>query len=174
MADLETVHATIDHTGITGVGDGSVTSAKARYTGGSITTATSMTNYAAITATGLDMVVAAATGDILLVGLSLYQTNSNTSELRFDVATVVSATLTNFISGGDGTIANSGGIAGMISTASEGTRSHAATVAYAVQAGDISGGNVTLRPVYGTGATSTKTILATTVYPIHAFVVNLG
>lgn len=169
---VATDHDAHDHTGVPGVGggSGSVASASATYTGGNITTTTPAGNKIAVSSTNLDVTVAAVAGDILEYTVAMVVGNTSAGELRFDGVTIVSAAFTNYLSGGTAT---TGAMSGLYSVPSEGTASKASTIHYTVQAGDISGGNVTVRLVYNPAANA-KTIFAQTNYPIQVTLKNLG
>lgn len=148
-----------------------IPSSKVIYTGGDITTATSGTDKQAFHASGLDVTIAAATGDVLEWSASFGLSGNNTGELRVDAATVVSSTLTNFFSGGTIT---AGSIMGLYLQPSVSVVINAScSIMYTVQAGDISAGNVTIRPVY-IAAANAKTLKAQANYPAYCAVKNLG
>jgi hypothetical protein len=92
---------------------------------------------------GLDLTVAAAASDVLLVGGGFIFNNTTAINAIFDIATWVSGAAVNWLgqSAGGANI----GLAFM-NTANAGIASLVAQ--YVVQAGDITGGNVVLRPHY--------------------------
>jgi len=109
-----------------------------RYTGGDITI--SSTTAGADFPTLADVVVAAAAGDLLLIGVSLRPETVNTSSLRLDVKFITGAT-ENYLSS-EGTTPSAQGVSGWFFGASTAGGKSGAQ-AYVVQAADISGGNVT-------------------------------
>lgn len=117
-----------------------------------------------------DLVVAASAGDLLLVGLSCRWAAEAVSAC-LDMATIVSASPVNYVSGGGG--ASDDGVSGWFGYASLGD-SAGAPVHYAVQAGDISGGNVTLRLRYRTTTAANKTLYGSSVFPLQYSVINMG
>jgi hypothetical protein len=121
--------------------------------------------------TGIDIVVPAQAGDVLLVALSaLFGTENVVGFL--DVATIVSGSPVNYISGGAGGASHQGVTSwrGHDSTVYKGA---GGTIQYVVQSGDISGGNVTLRLRYRTASAANKTLYASSNIPLHWSVVNL-
>jgi hypothetical protein len=144
----------------------SLPSARARRTSGDVSmNSTTWANFD----TGLDLVIAAQAGDVLLVDVSGHY-NSEAVGGILDAATIVSGSPVNYISGGAGGASNRGvlGWYGPGASASVG-----AAIQYVVQSGDISGGNVTLRLRYRTTSASVKTMNATSDIPFQWSVVNL-
>jgi hypothetical protein len=166
----EAGHDALDHTGLTGVGGGGSVGAYdiERYTGGNITV-NSTTAGAALSGPG-NLVIAAAAGDLLLVGISTFDVGSDANSMRMDVATIVSAAAVNFVSSASGTPASLG-VTGWLGFVSE-EYPHIGSVPYVVQAGDISGGNVTLRLCAWVGAGS-RTLNATAAGPLIFWAKNL-
>lgn len=172
MADLETVHDTFDHTGLTGVGGAGgnpVVYDIETYAAGDITV--SSTTAGADAANPPDLVVAAATGDLLMVGISARRNDTSGSSLRMDVATIVSAAVVNYISSGTGTPASTG-VSGwfMLGTV---VQSVGGEMPYVVQAGDISGGNVTVSLRAWVSAAG-PILAAQAAAPLKFWVRNLG
>lgn len=120
-----------------------------RYAGGNITiTATTNSNLPSVSA----ITVAAVTGDILEVAVNgLWGAEAPNAFL--DVATMVSGSPVNYISGGA-----LQGVAGWVGPSS-GFAMPTGTMIYTVQAGDISGGNVVLQ-LRAWGSSSGKTLFA--------------
>ena len=150
-------HSAIDHTGLPGVGGAAVAYDLERYTGGTISV-TSTTDGAALSGPG-SLVVAAASGDLLDIRVSMLTSSAGSgADLRIDVATIVSASPVNYVSSLSGT-PDTVGVAGWFVPAS--TRLPiTGSVLYVAQAGDISGGNVTLGLRAWCSAVSGRGILA--------------
>jgi hypothetical protein len=103
---------------------------------------------------GFDLTVAAATSDVLLVTGYLLCNNATAESVFIDVATWVSGAAVNWLGQSAGSNANNG-LAEIFSAIATGVTP---AVQYVVQAGDISGGNVTLRPFYLTSAAANRTM----------------
>lgn len=152
------------------LGSGSVAGLDtARYrseAGGNFTlNSTSWTNVD----TGTDLVVPAQAGDVLEVGINVIHDSGTTAYL--DVATIVSGSPVNFVSGGGGTSGEQGLVGWRCET---GITSPISGVAqYVVQTGDISGGNVTLRLRYRTFAATDKILYRSSGVPFAWHVINL-
>lgn len=114
--------------------------------------------------TALDLVLTAATGDIVRAGLSGLHANDAAVNQYLDVATIVSAAPVNYI-GGDGGASSRGVVAweGESSTATP----IGGTVEKALVSGDISGGTVTLRLRYRQSSASARTLFATSDIRLH-------
>lgn len=117
-------------------------------------------------------VVAAASGDLLLIGISATIDNALAQRLRMDVATIVSAAVVNYLSSLSGTPATAG-VSAWGALASTETRV-GTPVPYVVQAGDISGGNVELSLRAWNAGAGTRGISATATAPFLWWVKNLG
>jgi hypothetical protein len=118
-----------------------------------------------------NLVVAAASGDLLMIGVSLRTTDSDAGSVRLDVATIVSAAVVNYISSQSGTVASTGISGWFIDTAT--AHGICGEVPYVAQAGDISGGNVTLS-LRCWVSSGTHDISAQTAAPLIFWVRNLG
>lgn len=167
----ETAHDALDHTGLTGVGGGGgiVSSANQRYTAGNITVP--QPNMAALTGPS-DLTLSASSGDILLIGLSARNSDSDADSYGLDMATIVSASPVNYLSSHTGTPITTGVAAWFGGTGANGRSGGA--VYYVVQSGDISGGNVTLRH-YGRASGAGKSINADgSAGVFESFAINLG
>lgn len=136
------------------------------YTGGDITF--NNTTLSAVTGP-TDLVVAAATGDVLFVGMSARCPNSTAQSMTFDFATIVSASPVNYVSAASGTPVNVP-TPWYIGSADQGSVN--GPFPYIVQAGDISGGNVTLR-LYARSSGS-RVIAAAAAQPLITWVKNFG
>jgi hypothetical protein len=121
--------------------------------------------------TGLDLVVPAQAGDVLLVSLSCDWGGGEAVTAALDACTLVSGSPVAYVSGGGG--ASDYGVQGWIGHSNDPVVGAGGAIQYVVQAGDISGGSVTLRLRYRTGSAANKTLMATTAQPIHWSVVNL-
>lgn len=119
--------------------------------------------------TAHDVTVAAAEGDVLLVSLSAAG-DSQAVEAYLDAATMVSGAVVNHI--GTNGVGTRGVQAWTLQVSA--IRFQGGSVQYAVQAGDIDVGNVTLRLRYRTNTSSNKKLFANTDMPLHFSVVNLG
>ncbi len=93
---------------------------------------------------GLDLVIAAATGDVLDIGGIFKFGNTTALQIWFDVATIVSNAAVSWVGQSAGSNANDG-----LGTATPSIRTQFAfRTFHTVVSGDISGGNVTLRPYF--------------------------
>jgi hypothetical protein len=117
-----------------------------------------------------DLVIAAVTGDLLMVGLSARSTDTDADSLSFDFASIVSAAPVNYISSLNGTPATTG-VPGWYLGASRVEACHGEHP-YVAQAGDLSGGNITLRLYYRVSGTG-KVLGASSGIPLEFWVRNL-
>lgn len=146
-----------------GIGVGVVDIAKATRASTSLTlNSTSVANLD----TGLDLVVTAQTGDEIEVGMSGVYGNEDVANQMF-VATIVSGSPVNYFGSGSSTPASTSAWGKELNT--EDYPPIAGGDRYTVQAGDISGGTVTLRLRYKTGTASNLTLFATAVNPLRWF-----
>lgn len=166
-------HATVDSAesrlSIHKVGSGNVSgldTARAVRTSGNITL--NSTTWANVD-TGLDIAVAAQAGDVLMVPLSATFGTENVYAY-LDAATIVSGSPVNYVSGQGG--ATDDGVSGWWGGANQYSAVGTA-IQYVVQAGDISGGVVTLRLRYRTETAANKTLYASADNPLQWSVVNL-
>lgn len=136
-------------------------------------TISATTNVYASNITGLsDLTLAAASGDVIVVGVSGRPANTTAVAMKFDVCTVVSAAAVNFLSNASGTGATNGVQAWLISASEANVAG--GTIPYVVQSGDISGGNVTLRLLCFVSS-GTRVLSATTATnPLMWFAYNAG
>lgn len=120
----------------------------------------------------IDLTVAAAAGDRLLIGLNARWIDGGADEYGFlDAVTMVSGSPVNYVSGAG---SSGEGVPSWAITNSDGKSSIGGSVMYEVQAGDISGGEVTLRlRKKAGGITPNLTVRADTTVPLHWNVVNL-
>ena len=151
---------------------GGVSVTTARRTSGNISlNNTSWTNLD----TGMDLVIAAAAGDVLEVSISGVTFGSASSTTAFfDVATIVSAAVVNTFSTEGAESGSSQGIQAWFQLTGADIRPLTGSATYTVQAGDISGGNVTLRLRGRCEAANARTIVAGTNNPLKWSVKNLG
>jgi len=167
-------HADIDHTGLTGVGSGSgnplVYDIEHESAGDITVNDTAAGSFSDVNATVGDVVVAAVTGDLLMIGLSTGSGSSGNS-MRIDVASIVSAAAVNFLSSRTGTPATLGVTAWFCHGSA--AINISGEVPYIVQAGDLSGGNVTLRLCAWVSG-STRALQASSNSPLIFWVRNLG
>ena len=158
-----------------GGGSAVVTSARVTRTSGNITT-NSATYVELAAATGgpgtggFDLTLAAVSGDIIMVGCNGIA-NNTTPGLFFDVATMVSGSAVNTI-GQSGLNAANDGIAGWFCNASVQVPI-GPSICYALVSGDISGGNVVLRPYYCGGSATNRTLFANAANPLQFWAVNM-
>ena len=144
-----------------------------RYTAGNIT----LNNTSWTDVSGpADLSVSASTGDLIEVGISCLW-GSEALESYLDFATRVGGSAVNYVSGGTAGASNRGVVGWQSFMGPAGGGMNVASVGsiiYAVQAGDISGGTVTLRLRFRTSSASNKTLFATSDIPLHLFVTNYG
>lgn len=137
------------------------------YTGGDISV-TSTTPGDDI-ANPPDVVVAAATGDVLMIGVSVKRNDADADTLRLDVKFITGAT-ENYLSSGTTTPASLG-VAGWF--INSGSAKASGEILYVVQAADISGGNVTCSIRSWVSATG-PVLQASSTSPFKFWVRNLG
>lgn len=126
--------------------------------------------------TGLDLTLNVQVGDVIEVGLSgrwLY--NSSNAFAALDAATLVAGAPVNYVAGSAETNVGEGAMAWFGENAG-GTISSpvGGSVMYAVQAGDIASGKVTLRLRGRLLTGTTRTLLANTTEKLHWWAKNLG
>jgi len=144
-----------------------------RRTAGDITVSSTAGTWDAVDATGaLDLVIAAATGDKLLLLGDWLSSKSGGNLVGYDIATIVSATATHWVSSAGGAAPLVEGIPGWYPQGSGGDyATPGAGPTYIVQAGDLTAGQITLR-LYFQGAGS-ATIFANANTPLEWGVANL-
>ncbi len=119
-----------------------------------------------------DITLTAQTGDTVLCGLSGLVESAATIQL-FDVQTIVSTVATNSI-GTQAAVSNSnGGVTGWYGATGV-VVPVGGSAMYALVAGDIVTGTVTLRLRYRQSSAVNRTLNATAVYPLHFSARNLG
>ena len=116
--------------------------------------------------TNLDLVITAAAGDWLEIGVNGLWSNQGVFG-RMDAFTWVSAATVNGVSG------SSNGVPGWLGQASS-YGPVGAPVLYTVVAGDVSSGTVTLRFRYKVDSASSKTLHAESAAPFKVWARNLG
>lgn len=169
-------HATVDSAetrlGIVKVGTGNVAglpSARAALNAGT-TTALSSTSYADFN-NALDLIIPAQVGDVLLISLSALWVAAASGYGYLDAATIVSGSPVNYCGGGSSSrFGVQGWSSGVVGTSNDSPVG--AAIQYVVQAGDISGGNVTLR-LRGRYFSAARSIYTSADNPMHWSVVNL-
>jgi hypothetical protein len=121
-----------------------------------------------------DLVIAAATGDILGVAIQAV-INDSGAELVLDMATRVGAADVNYLSSGTNTPRFNGALPSWLQTTigSGNFPTIEGEVLYRVQAGDVSAGTVTLRP-YGAGDGGTRVVIRSAAFPLRCWVKNYG
>jgi hypothetical protein len=135
-------------------------------TSGDVTVA----NGPGFTQVGVDLTIAAAAGNILAIDIEAMCATAG-SDVQFEACTRVAAANLNFWSSGNTVSRNPGGIAGWYcSSGFVGPRSRSY---YTVQAGDIVGGNVTVR-ILGFGAGGSRVVNANASYPFRWALSNVG
>jgi len=139
-----------------------------RYTTGDITLG-SGTSPVVLSGPG-DCVVAASSGDLLMVGLCVRNTDTDADSLSMDVATIVSASPVNYVSSLTGTPLTTG-VPGWYFGVSRIEAVNGA-VPYVVQSGDLSGGNITMRLYYRVSGVG-KVLGASSTTPLIFWVKNL-
>jgi hypothetical protein len=144
---------------------------------GPITSGTiTVTAGAPFTQLAPDMTVAAATNDYIAVLIEALL-NSAGVTMFMDVATRVSSADVNYFSSGTGTSLMSGNSSRppwYFTFDAGGTFPSAGIeVRYKVKAGDISGGNVTIRP-YGSAEAGSHNVFASAVFPLRVWLFNYG
>jgi hypothetical protein len=154
---------------ISAPGAGSVVYDIERRTAGDLSV-TSTSAGAAIPTLGT-LTVAAASGDLLMIGISAVIA-SDTEGMRVDVGTIVSAAVVNYVSSLSGTPATIGippwaGISNVTSPIG-------VTLPYVVQSGDISGGNVELGLRAWLASGTSRIVQASTTSPLVFWVQNMG
>lgn len=116
-----------------------------------------------------------AVGDVLEASVNGFLSASATVSIYLDAVTVVSSVVTNYFSSRTGTPAGSGtpGWQANPFTGNVGD-TVSGSAFYAVQAGDISNGSVTVRLAYRATVATGRTLTANTSSPLQFAVANLG
>jgi len=118
----------------------------------------------------LDLTLSATAGDVISFTIDVYA-GSETPTIFADFATIVSGTNQSFF--GAGVTSPAGGLSSMVFPGSIEVFK-GATAFKTLVSGDISSGNVTVRPVYRTSTATNRTIVATTNQPLIVYMRNLG
>lgn len=169
-ADGEPHVLAVDADGNLSGGSGGIVASTVRRTAGDVALSTGAVLVEASSA--LRVTVPAATGDLLVCFFDIYITPGNRSVVN-GIATIVSGSIVNQF----------GGVLGnasmyVIRVATDGNQANAVggAVAYTVQAGDISGGNVTvsLTSCNETTGGTAATLAANTNHPAVLTLVNFG
>lgn len=119
--------------------------------------------------TTFDTTIAAAAGDVIELALHGYW-GSAANYAHLDIATIVSSAPVNYVSGHAGNNSSAGILGAAALSGAE--RMFSAMVSYVVQAGDISGGNVTFR--LRARSTGSRTLSGSANWPAVMEVLNLG
>lgn len=151
--------------GLRWAAQGGATIQSVTRTAGNLTLAGSTTTMTEVSS-ALRLTLAATTGDILMVGCSILVTQGGTGEAIIDSATIVTGAIVNQFSPGTNHV-------GHLYT-SAALRSGGATLTYAVQAGDISGGNVVVSLTFINSDAAAGTLRAASDYALRYWAMNLG
>lgn len=119
---------------------------------------------------GTDLTVPAAAGHILEVAIEVLCADTG-ADVQFDAATRVAGADVNFFSTGTGVTRFPGGIGNWY--VQTGRFTSPGLVRYTVQAGDVSGGNVTVR-LYGQVPAGSRVLFANATYPLRIWLTNYG
>lgn len=130
----------------------------------------SSTSWAALDATNLAFSIPASSGDGIEVSLSAHASAGDSVIAYFDVATFVSGSIVNHVSGGGGVTGR--GLGTWMAAGSK-DRIGGSSI-YTLAAGDISGGNVDVRLVFRLASAGSRTIFCRTGIPLSFSVKNLG
>lgn len=153
-----------------GTGQGLVDFASTRYTAGDITCdANSVWEALGIS----DLTMTATSGDWIEVGFSAHCPNTTAATLNFDCVTIVSASPVNSIASGATPSDSNNGVSSW-RIVSGSAQSVGGSILYQLQAGDISGGTVTLQMRDRPASSTDRVLSATTAQPIHFWAKNLG
>lgn len=165
MADLETSHATLDHTGLTGVGGGGITFKHAISTAAGADQAYS-TTFADLFPTQLSTVIAASAGDVLELVLTWEHndTDGQACFADFHIGATTNARI------GDAT---RGSFEFFHADANGSSYGHTLIAYRVVVANDISGGNVTVKPQIRSSVNTNPDVYYNTP-PVVFVVKNLG
>ncbi len=120
-----------------------------------------------------DLTLTAVSGDVIEVGLSLVATSTTAVSINFDVVTIVSAAPVNSIASGATPSDSNDGVSGWRVPGSVHSNV-SGSILYALQAGDISGGTVTLQVRDRPASSTNRVVDATAARPIHFWAKNLG
>jgi hypothetical protein len=153
------------------IGTGNVAgldTAIATRTGGSYTL--NSTTWANVD-TGMDLVIPAQAGDRLGITCGYLRSASAGAHVYMDAATIVGGSPVNYISGGNPATPHEG-VASWFGPDDSVAEKAGGLFIYTVVAGDISGGNVTLRWRYRTSAASNVTVYGTATHRPFFHAVN--
>lgn len=144
---------------------------KATHTAGDLTLNSTSSTLADLN-TGLDLTIAAVTGDVIGINMSgIYDAGASGNWTVIDAVTRVAAADVNWVSTGTGSNANLG-VAAWFRWEAADTLS--GEWLYTVQAGDLSGGNVTFRFRYKTGVAGNRTLRAASGQALTVWAKNYG
>lgn len=134
-------------------------------TAGNLSLAANTTTHTEVSS-ALRLTLAAAAGDVLMIGISSMITQGGSGEASIDSATIVAGAIVNQVSPGTNAIGHGYTTAAL--------RSIGATLVYVVQSGDISGGNVVVSPTFrNTDGASAGTLRAASDYALLYWAMNM-
>lgn len=154
-----------------GSGQGLVDFAFATRTAGDVTC--SADQIWADVDTGIDLTLTAATGDRLEIGISGCCTGTEAVSLNLTAMSIVSAAPVNDLATGAAPSNTTNGVSGWRIQTGTAFNCTGAFIC-ALQAGDISGGTVTIRLRYRTSSNTNRVLRADTAIPLHWYAKNLG
>lgn len=152
---------------LTATGGASVGSTLQRVTrtAGNLSLAANTTTHTEVSS-ALRLTLPAASGDVIMVGISSLLTQGGTGEAEIDTATIVGGAIVNQFSPGTSAIGHGYTTAAL--------RSIGATLTYVLQSGDVSGGNVIVSPTFrNTDGAAAGTLRAASDYALVYWAVNL-
>lgn len=123
--------------------------------------------------TALDLVLPAVVGDEIEYGINGLS-GAQAVFIDFDVVSIVAASPVNSFATDGAAVAAPGAVILGWQGPSGAAAHMAGSVLYTVVAGDISGGNVTLRLRYATNAAVNKTVYGSAASPLRVWAKNLG
>jgi len=124
--------------------------------------------------TGLDLILDAAVGDIVQVGMSGFlEAGSSSFITGFDFVSIVSASPVNAW-GQDGTENNSNQGIAALTVPGNTDQGKGGSVARAVVSGDLSTGTLTLRLRYNMSTGVNRDLRASAAFPLHVWAINYG
>lgn len=154
-----------------GSGQGLVDFAFATRTAGDVTC--SADQIWADVDTGIDLTLTAASGDRLEIGISGCCTDTAAVSLNLTAMSIVSASPVNDLATGAAPSNTTNGVSGWRVQTGAAYNCTGAFIC-ALQAGDISGGTVTIRLRYRTSNNTNRVLRADTSIPLHWYAKNLG
>lgn len=154
-----------------GSGQGLIDFDEAKYTGGDITA--DADGVWEDLQNALDLTLTAATGDVVEVSISCTAPNTTAVSVNLTAVSIVSASPVNDFATNTTPSDATDGVSGWRLGSS--TVSNASgSILYPLQAGDISGGTVTIRFRDRPSSSTNRVVSATAAQPIHTWAKNLG